>query len=159
MDKLYIFIDSYQPNTAAINRYLAFIKGFSELKIKIEVVFIRPDKNYNKIDTTFNHVEFTYLWEDKKLKETKAKYLQQIVWIYSFLKKLKKGDSVIVFGIMEFIFIFSLFKKKINLYHERTEHPDVGRLKTSMILEFFHKLYLRNCKSLKGLFVISTSLK
>lgn len=159
MNRLYIFRDSYEPNTATLNRFLGFVKGFSQLGIYTTACFIRPNGNCDKVPERFDNITFNYLWDRKKLRFGKFKYIQQIWWIISFLLKLKRGDNIILFGTNEFLFVFSFFKNKINLYHEITEHPDIGRNRDSKILNFFHKLYLKDCKSLKGLFVISISLK
>lgn len=40
MSKFYFIPTTYEPNTAATNRSLAYIKGFSELGIKPTVVFL-----------------------------------------------------------------------------------------------------------------------
>lgn len=159
MKTLYVFRDCYSPNTATLNRLMAFIKGFSELGVKVNVLFIRPNKHEDKVVYVYENVSFSYLWEGKQMKNGKFKYIQQIVWIINALRKLKKGDNVIVFGTIEFLFVFSFFKHWINLYHEITEHPDVSRNSKSKILNFFHSQYQNSCRKLKGLFVISTSLK
>jgi len=156
---LFIIRDCYNPNTAAINRFMGFTKGFSESNFNTNVIFIRPSHCYDKVNFDLKNVTVKYLWENKILKKGKYKYIQQIYWVLSFLKNLKKGDDVILFGTSEFLFIFKMFRKKINLYHEITEHPEVARYKKSIALNFFHKIYLNSCKSAKGLFVISTSLK
>lgn len=151
--------DCYEPNSAAINRFLAFTKAFEESGIHTVIVFIRPNQNYDKVHLKFKNVVIQYLWENKILIKDKLRYFQQIFWIISFLQRLKKGDNLILNGTTEFLFVFSYFHNKINLYHEITEHPDIGRNTKSLTLRFFHNLYLRRCKSLKGLFVISTELK
>jgi glycosyltransferase involved in cell wall biosynthesis len=138
---------------------MAFIKGFSELGVKTNVVFIRPNKQEDKVADEFENVTFSYLWEGKQLKNGKFKYVQQIVWITNALRKLKKGDNLIVFGTIEFLFVFSLFNRKVNLYHEMTEHSDVSRNTESKVLNCLHSIYLNNCRKIKGLFVISKNLK
>lgn len=159
MKTLYIFRDGYGQNSAPINRFMAFIKGFSELGINAKVVFVRPNEAYDKVPFKIDNVTFDYLWDGKKIIKGKHfNYIQQICWLMSFLKKLKKGDNVILFGTIEYFLFFSIFKK-INFFHEMNEHPDIGRNTNSLIWNLYHKLYLEKCKSLKGLFVISTSLK
>lgn len=156
---LYVFRDCYQPNTAAINRLMAIIRGFSELEIKTEVFFVRSNCNEDKVTEEYPNVTFNYLWEDKIEKKGKFKYLQQLIWIISILRRIKRGEDLIVFGLTELLFIFVLFSKKINIYHEMTEHPDVVRDTNSKLINLLNEIYLKSCISLKGLFVISTSLK
>lgn len=159
MRTLYLFRDCYNPNTATTNRFMSFVKGFSELGLNTYVVFIRPNKYEDKVHDEYENVTFSYLWEGKQLKHGKYKYIQQIIWILNSLRKIEKGYNIIVFGTIEFLFVFSLFKHKVNIYHEVTEHPDVSRNKNSNVLNLFHSIYLNNCRKIKGLFVISTNLK
>lgn len=48
MNKIYIVCNSYNPNTAPTNRLLSFLKGFSELGLKVEVVFLESDSIFSK---------------------------------------------------------------------------------------------------------------
>ncbi|OFY38934.1 MAG: hypothetical protein A2X18_05460 [Bacteroidetes bacterium GWF2_40_14] len=154
MNKLYVIKDDYSPNSAATNRLLAFVKGFEELGVKTRVVFIRSD-NSTKLPIDFGNVSFISLRVDSKIKIKYGNYyLQFILSIYpvlQFVRSLKSNDNVLLFGAMNYLFIFSLFKK-INVYHERTEHPKAVRT-------INRKLYVNKCKKLNGLFVISTHLK
>jgi glycosyltransferase involved in cell wall biosynthesis len=67
---------------------------------------------------------------------------------------LHKNDKVFLFGGASYLHQF-VNKHDIEVYHERTEHPYVIKLRFG----FAQKRYLNACKKLLGLFVISTSLK
>jgi hypothetical protein len=156
--EIIIFRDAYNPNTATTNRLIALIQGFSELGIVCEVIYIRPDNSKNKVSLALPNISYNYLWEKKKLYSGKLGYFQQIFWICAFLNKLKKNKNVIIFGTNEFLPIFT-FYRKLNIYHEVTEHPCIGETHWSFLQSLLNKFYLKACLSLRGLFVISNSLK
>lgn len=43
MNKFYVVCNTYYPNTAFSNRVFSFLRGFSELGVDVEVVFLTPD--------------------------------------------------------------------------------------------------------------------
>ena len=63
MSKIYIVCNSYNPNTAPTNRILSFIRGFSELNVEAEVVFLVPDSSRSKVKENYPHISFRYMWE------------------------------------------------------------------------------------------------
>ena len=155
---MYIISDSFQPNSAAINRFLAFSRGYGELGVEVKVVFVAPSKDFNKVEEQFDNVEFTYLWEGLKTKNKYIKFLITRLNLILFFLKLRNNEVVIFYGMIHFLWFFRL-KKNIKLYHERTESPEVVGRSHSFIGNIKHQLYLRACKKLDGLFVISPSLK
>ncbi len=159
MKILNVYRDEYDPNTATLNRFLAFVKGFSEDGIITNVYFLRPNKKKDKVNTVYQNVTFNYLWENKRYSNNKyVQYGQQILWvIYSLLKK-KKGDNIILFGSNEFLFVFSLFRN-LNIYYEVTEHPSLWMIGKSLHINLMFRLYYYGIRKIKGLFAISTSLR
>lgn len=155
--KLYILSDTFQPNTAPVNRFLAFAKGYGELGFNVNVVLVCPNKEKSKVEEEYENVSFIYLWEGIKTNNKYLKFLITRLFLISFIFKLKKNDIVVTYGMTHFIWIFRL-KRNIKLYHERTEFPEVVGRSYSIIGEIKHNLYLRTCKKLDGLFVISPSL-
>lgn len=156
--KLYIVSDVFQANSASINRFLAFARGYSELGVNVKVVFTFPNKDFNKVEGHFDNVEFIYLWGSNKTKNKYLRFLTTRLYLILFFLKLKKNDVIILYGMIHFLWFFRL-KKKIHLYHERTESPEVIGRSHSFIGNIKHKLYLKACKKTDGLFVISPSLK
>jgi len=154
MNELYVIQDSYSPNNAATNRLLAFVKAFDEFGVKTSVIFILSDVRI-KLPDDFGKVSFISLTLGHSIKIKYGNYYLQfalsIYPVYQFIRSLNKNDNVLLFGAMNYVFLFSLHKK-LNLYHERTEHPDAVRTINA-------KLYKKKCKNLNGLFVISTYLK
>ena len=43
MGKFYILCDGYAPNQAYANHNMSFFRGFSELGVKAELIYIMPD--------------------------------------------------------------------------------------------------------------------
>ena len=50
--KLYILSDTFQPNTAPVNRFLAFAKGYGELGFNVNVVLVCPNKEKSKVEAS-----------------------------------------------------------------------------------------------------------
>lgn len=48
MNKFYVVCNTYYPNTAFSNRVFSFLRGFSELGVDVEVVFLTPDSEMSK---------------------------------------------------------------------------------------------------------------
>jgi glycosyltransferase involved in cell wall biosynthesis len=160
MKTLYIVRDGYGPNTATNNRLMAFVKGFSEIGIEIKMIFIRPNEKHDRVIDTYPNVTYNYLWDNKNLLGNKyLKFLQQTLWILSFLKKREKGENIILFGTNEFVFLFALFWEKLNIYYEVTEHPEACSFKKNIKTKISLYVYLKGLKFYKDIFVITTSLK
>lgn len=150
---LYIVCNSYQPNTAPTNRLLSFLRGFSELGTQVEVVFLEPDSNYNKVTEHLPNIYFNYMWDRLRKKNRFIEKLAGFYWGWKFSKNLKAGDKVILLTAGR-VFFNLINRKDVKLYHERTEHPDIY-----MIKGFDIKKYKARIKDLDGMFVISTALK
>lgn len=76
---LYIVYNSCQPNTAPTNRLLSFLRGFSELGTQVEVVFLEPDSNYNKVTEYLPNIYFNYMWDRLRKKIDLLKNLQAFI--------------------------------------------------------------------------------
>jgi glycosyltransferase involved in cell wall biosynthesis len=158
MEELYIIGDCYQPNTAPVNRFLAFAKGYGVEGTKTKVVFIFPNKEKDTVQEIYENVEFVYLW---KKYCPKNKYLRHLVirlFLIEFLFNLNRDKTIILYGAVNFLFLFWLLKKN-KIFHERTECPDLFWDTGSIIGKFEYWLYKRACKNIDGLFVISPSIK
>lgn len=154
---IYILLEKYIPGTAPTNRILSYARGLSEQKIATTLVFIFPDNACSKFDMKLPYVSVVYFWNSL----SRNKYLK---WIYAkirlscFIKMLKKGDSVYLYNNSELIPFFTKLEG-VKVYHERTEHVDVHASLSSRFNHISKEEYIEACKSLNGLFVISTSLK
>lgn len=154
MSKFYFVLDGYNPNTAATNRNMGMIREFSKRKIPTDVIFFVPDKN-NSRAPELPYIHYQYYWnalsfiKNDNLKN--ALYL--FFYIYLFAFKVKKYDTVLAYA-CNYIVRLLAKRKKVRLFQERTEHPDFSHYRFESIPK-----YLKACKSLDGLFVISPSLK
>lgn len=150
-----MIIGAYEPNSAPTNRALSFIRVLEEQKVKTEVVFVTPNREYALLkDIEYKYIEFNYLWSRNILKSRLMSKLLEGLRINRFVKNLHNNDKVFLFGGANYLHKF-VNKSNIIVYHERTEHPNVLKLRFG----FAQKRYLSACTKLSGLFVISTSLK
>ena len=153
MNKIYFLTTSYTPNTAQTNRLMSFIKGFSELGIDVEVVFFLSDEKNSRVCKDFPHINFTYMWDIVNIKNRYFSQLAYSLFVSLFLRKVKKGDKIVLFDTQRVIFKL-LNLQGVEVYAERTEHPFAFPVRTINM-----KRYVRSCKKLDGLFVISSALK
>ncbi len=155
MSKFYFIPSTYLPNTAATNRWLAYLRYLSERKIETEVILFMPNEEFSKLDD-MPHIHIHHCWEHLYLSFGPFKYLSYLLYFLCFRMRLKKGDVVYCY---EQVNIWKLFLKKgVRIYSEYTEHPDVIGLGGS----FMHTSkasFQKKCKRLSGMFVISTALK
>lgn len=150
-----MIIGAYEPNTAPTNRALSFIETFERRQVETDVIFINPNSACSIMkDKQYKNVRFHYLWQNSLVKNRVVDKLLSTWRVHRFIKKLKVGDKVFLFGVPGQLYQF-VNKGNVELYHERTEHPNVVKLR----FKFEQKRYLDACKKLSGMFVISTSLK
>lgn len=156
MSNLYIVSTSYDPGAASTNHALAFIRGFDIWGIKAQWIFIFPNEKCEKYEGKFENIEIKYLWSESCCHN---KYLRQLYKHYSYAKffySLKKGDTVLLLGSKAYLRKLSK-RKDLNVYHELTEHPAVGKM--SRLPVFTYKNYLNWVRRVDGLFVITNALK
>lgn len=157
MPTFYIISKSYDPGAAATNHALSFIRGFDAYGIRAKWILIFPDAKCSKVDIEFKNIAIEYLWSEKNCHN---KYLRQIYKHYSygkfFYKTIQKGDTVLLLGAKVYLRKLSN-RKDIRVFHELTEHPDIGKM--SRLPIFTTMMYLRWVKNIDGLFVISKALK
>lgn len=155
MGKLYILSLYYEQNSAPTNHALSFIKGFSDLGIKAEWIFLMPYGDFAKLDKSYPGITIRYLWKEKLARSRVFKHLYMHYSYAKFFFSLRKGDTVLLLGMPSYLDVLTR-RKGIKVYHERTEHPNVVR--TSQY-QFFCKRYLYACQRADGIFVISNALK
>ena len=153
MNKIYIVCNSYNPNTAPTNRVLSFIRGFSELKLDVEVVFLAPDADKNKVKENFPHITFKYMWERMCVSNRILNKFAEEYYGSKFVKTLRPGDVVFLTNFGN-IFFKVIKRKGVKVVHEKTEHPDVYSFKG-----FNVDHYKREVIKVDAMFVISTALK
>ena len=155
MGKFYFIPGTYIPNTAATNRWLAYLKFFSKNGIDTTVVFFRSDENRDVLNETDN-IRVLNLWRKYSTKFTISFYVCLLLEYCKFWFKLKSGDVVYCY---EQANLWRFFMKKgVRLYSEYTEHPDIIGYGGS-VFKISKRSFLKKCNKLSGLFVISTPLK
>lgn len=153
--QIVVIAASYKPNTAPTNRLLSFIAGFNALGIETELVFVYPNANSDRIDIRdFTKIRVRYLWAKSPIRNRFYKYIRSFWDVHHYLRSLQDGKSIFLFGSSEYLSII-VRRKGLRVFQERTEHPSINPLFPS----FMQRIYLRSCKSLTGMFVISTELK
>lgn len=153
MCKVYIVCNSYNPNTAPTNRVLSFVRGFSELGMDAEVVYLAPDTKMNKVQEDYPHIEFKYMWERMPFSNRILNKLAEEYYGWKFARSLKCGDVVFLTNFGN-IFFKVIKRKNVKVVHEKTEHPDIYSFKGLNV-----ERYKREIPKLDGMFVISTALK
>lgn len=153
MPKFYAVLEGYNPNSAASIRFVGFLKRLSHKKIETDVIIFESDRNRSKLpELPFIH--YNYYWKYLNVLNPKVQtLLYYLLYSRIFISKVKKGDTVYCYNCNELIPML-VRKKKIRVFHERTEHPEVSK---HIFLNL--KKYLRSCSRLTGLFVISEPLK
>lgn len=151
--KFYVVCNTYLPNTAYTNRVFSFLRGFSDLGIDTEVIFLVPDANRSKVEEEYPHITFKYMWDKMPISNRFINKLAEEYYGWRFSRSLKSGDIVFLtnFGT---IFFKVIKRKGVKILHEKTEHPDVYSFKG-----FNVKKYKRYVHKVDAMFVISTSLR
>lgn len=157
MSKLYIIRDCYEPNTASINRSLAFAKGYGELGVDTEVVFIFPNYKREKIKESFLNVKFTYLWDRFCPQNKYLKHLFCRFFLLKFILTLQKNDVVILYGTINPWYLF-YFNQKIRIYNEIAEHPFIHTERGGFIGRIQYQLFKKFCQRINGILAITPSL-
>ena len=154
---VYFIYSSFSPNNASNNRALAYMKALSELKYKVSVFFLMPDAKSSRMSENYPGISVTYCWDRNYHRGRISKYLSYIRYLFSIYRMIKPGDIVYLYGEVDLLMLLSR-KKGVRVFHERAEHPFVyppqGHLLSPSL-----KSYIRCCRKVDGLFVISTCLR
>lgn len=158
---LYIIPNYYDPNTAATNRMLALLKGLSIKMEKgniCEVDFFLPNSRRDKIMVSYPNIKIKYWWDSRWFIRNKyLKYISFRVSVKTFVRGLKRGDKVLFLGHSELLPWFQKMEG-IKIFHEMNECPELFRLGNGPYI-IKQEEYIKCCKKLDGLFVISFNLK
>lgn len=151
MSKFYIVSGSYYPNTATTNRLMGFLKAFSELGVKVDMIFFMPDPHFSKAPEMEN-ITFHYYWKYLPISSKLRFIIYQVLYNRIFISKVKSGDTVLLYCCDDVLMMLAK-KKNVNVFYERTEHTNYARTKFVDYNKFF-----KACSKIKGLFLISTGL-
>lgn len=153
MGKFYIVHDTYTPDTAPTNRMLGLLKAIAECGAKMDVIFFMPD-DLKQLAPSHPNIRYHYYWRFLPFKQNWIRFpLYLFIYQYLFAMKVKKGDTVLLLGCSGLVPILSC-KKDIHVFHERTEHPEVVKIKFTNL-----KKYYKALPKIAGLFAISTPIR
>lgn len=157
MKTVFFIYSTFTPNNAANNRALAYLKSLSTLGYEVTVLFLMPDESFSRMNEELPGIHVEYCWDKNYINHRFIKNISYIHYLFDVYRRVKPGDVVYLYCVVD-IMVLLIHKKGVHLYCERTEHPTVyhaqGRL--------FHpslRRYLKYCRKVDGLFVISTCLR
>ena len=154
----YAVWENYYPNSASSNRMLAYMEAWSKLDVEVTMVIMLPDRKYSRVDVSYSNIRIIYLWDRLPVHNYLIQNILLGYYIYSFIKRLKTGDSIFLYGQAFLMDKLLNSRKTIHVYQERTEHPLIvhpGHWPYKVSI----KTYLRDCTKLDGMFVISSPLQ
>lgn len=157
MAHIVLVIRRYTDASAAMNRLIAYAKGFADAGNQVTLLFlITRDRSKCFIDHP--KINIIHLWEtDGALcrRYTVLSYIRNLMRITKFVST---GDSIMLYG-FEFPISLrvSLLCKRVNVFYETTEHPFYkGESFVKKMIVLISGLFIKRAN---GLFVISESLK
>lgn len=163
-----ISVGSFPHGNASSNRALSYLRGLTELRCKVSLILLAPDKYQSKLSNKrrldFNNICITYA---SPLLYPKNALLRKVNFIlgnlFGFLILVKrvlfnrnKPILLLLFTNPILLYIYLLFSSLfcIKVFHERTEYPFIGN-NTSLMLKFYLK---RVVPKFNGIYVISNAL-
>lgn len=157
MKHFYAVYNIYNPNTASMNRMLSYLDVWGQLDVEVTVVFLLPNRNFSKLVLPYKNIKVVHVWEKMPLHSYCLNNLLYFWYVRSFLKMLVPGDNVYIYG-QAYLLNKLVKKKEVSVFLEKTEHPEVSNpghwpYKSTV------KQFVDNSRKVKGLFVISKSLK
>lgn len=153
-EDLYIVIPSYAPNTATMNRIMAFIRGFSEQGLKTHVSFLVSDSYESKFQDIIPNVDFSYMWEGLAIRNRILLQFQLELNSRKYVAGLPKNATIFLPWPSTRLMSLLVKRKDLRVYYEETELPELYKMKLFNLKDYFASI-----QKLKGLFVISSSLK
>lgn len=154
--KIYVVRSMYLPNTAVTNRLLGHLRAFSEEGWKVEMVFLSPNPNRDKVDICIKNVSFKYCWEGTSTNNRVIKAMQSFWFAWKYVRSLPHGANVLLLGMMDYFGLF-LARKDLNVAFEITEYP--GLALHGLLGNLKLKWHYKYAKRMKHIFVISRSLR
>ena len=154
----YFIPTTYLPNTAASNRAISFIKGFSELGIDTIVVDFSPDSEKHCYSEKHVHIKYRHYWKHFYIDMGPFKYICFLIYFLLFISSLKRGDTVLIYSSANIWYWIKRIKPKVKVYLEHTENPEVVGIGGKFLTPSW-KNYFKSLPHLDGIFVITTALR
>ncbi len=161
---LYLIFLSYKKNSAYTNRALAISKGLKKLGIEHQNIAILPSRDFDKESDSLQYGAFKYMWYGRKTNWFFFNKLQFYIaykffsrWKFKrLLSKLSPCDIILNLS-AAFFLPDMIATHNGDIYLEQTEHLLVSSqgFNTKEKQTFYYNI----CQKLKGIFVITQSLK
>ena len=155
---IYFLNYHYSPNSAPENRKQGYYHALDKIGVKATVIYIHPDKHYNKIPVHFKNISVEYLWNPYMLYRGPFRKITFSRYIHRIIKRLKEGDIVYTYSI-NLLTKMCEEVKGVKVYAERTEHPKASAGFQNPIVAISDSEIITTLNNLSGLFVISKPLK
>lgn len=155
---IYFLNYQYCPNIASENRLQGYYRALDGLGVRTTVVYVHPNKNYDKVKGSYTNIRFVYLWNSIMLYRGFFRNLTLNRYLKKFVEQLKPGDIVYTYNV-------SIITKMceevdgIKVFAERTEHPGASTGFPCPQLALPPEALRNTLQKLSGLFVISQTLK
>lgn len=154
----YFIPATYQPNTAATNRAISYIKGFSELGVDTTVVYFRPDECKNRFEQRLPHIAYKCYWNNFWLAAMPLMYVSIFSYYIHFILHLRADDTVFIYSGADLWYWIKKIKPNVKIYLEQTENPEVVGIGGKFLTPSWNNYY-KAIPKLSGLFVITTALR
>lgn len=135
---------------------MAFIRALSELGVQTQVVFFGPDKKHSKVEEALPNIKFKYLWDRGFINIPKLRKVSYWLYVRKFVRCLKPGDKVYVYGFPELVVALSK-RNDIEVFEERTEHDEASFV--CNIKKVSVPVFIEACRRISGMIVISQGLR
>ena len=153
-----IICRSYRPNTAWMNRLVAYAKAFTKLGHNVVFVFVISDTNHSIPDLRIQGVTCINLWLDDGVMAQKCKYLSYLKNINKIKHCISDGDICMLTDASGFFLRqVKASNKSIKIFFESTEHPEVLNRVFNKHIEL--KIFYRKLRQVDRIFVITHNLK
>lgn len=151
-------IRRYVEGTAAMNRLLAYAKGFAELGVEVWFYFLITNEKEERPIADNPKIHFVYLWENNSSFFRKYRGFGLFKNLLTLRRNINKDDILFLYGRTNYMLTMARsVARRAKVFCEITEHPEyngAGFFKKVSILFSLHYL-----KKIDGLFVISQTLK
>ena len=158
INRIVIPVRRYVEGTAAMNRLLAYARGFAELGIDVWLYFLITDKLESKVNIVNNRIHCVYIWDNNNSFLKRYRGLALLKNLFSFRKVICDDDVIFLPGraIYKFLITQKVFSRT-KVFCETTEHPEYNGSGFLKKIDIIISLFFM--KKIDGLFVISQSLK
>lgn len=157
MSRVFFIYYHYHPNNAANNRAMAYLKALSSFHYEVTVIYVMPDANFSRIEEIIPGVTIEYCWDKNFINHRFFKVLSYIYYLNKIYHRVKSGDVVYLYGGADLLWLLPK-KKGVRVFYELTEHPLVHPVH-DLILRPSISSYLKYCKKVEGMFVITNCLR